>query len=113
MREQIELGPAPVDEDCAQVGEDGYEERAHKEARAFVTQLWRLLKRDLNVDSASCPESFRIAVKSFAHDFGRYYEAAAVFDDDDEAAVDLAYHLEANLPLIWDEDAKQELGLEA
>ena len=113
MREQVEFGPTPVDEDCAQLGSDDYEARARKETHAYLQQLWRMLERDMNVTPETCPKSFRLAARSLAHDFGNYFEVAAIFDDEDEAAIDLALHLEGTLPLVWDDEAKRDLGISA
>jgi hypothetical protein len=39
MRSYISIGPVPCDEDCAQVGRDGYREQAVKECKRFIELL--------------------------------------------------------------------------
>jgi hypothetical protein len=106
MTEYLTLGSTPANEDCAQVGRDDYYERARKECRAYINQLNRLFPQA--VDKGV---SFRI--KSNQHDFGTYYEVNACFNDDDQAAGELAYHIESHLPGEWDDAARLELTLEA
>lgn len=97
----LELASAPVGEECAQLGSDGYYERAKRECTAFIRQLRR--------EFGDEPVGARLYVKSNAHDFGSYYEVACKFDPQYEKAVEYAFKLEANLPENWDEKAKVEL----
>jgi hypothetical protein len=39
MREYLTLGPAPCNEDCAQVGQPDYHERAREECRRFILRI--------------------------------------------------------------------------
>ncbi len=95
MKDYIYLGATPSEEDCAQVGTEGYAERARFECKVFINQIWRWLgKKGLNKDNV--PESFGIFMKSQSHDFGTYYEVVIKFDDNDEAACDLAFDVEDN-----------------
>lgn len=103
MREYVELGPAPAMEDCAQVGDANYRDRAMREARAFIG-LIRRAHPDL-------PEGLSLIVKSFPHDFGSYYEVCAAYSTNDEAAGEAAWGLERTAPGEWDEAAREELGL--
>ena len=111
MRDYGYIGSTPCEEDCAQVGSDDYFTNAQKECRAFVNQLWRVLEKEKGASPENKPESFNLVVKGESHDYGTYYEVAARYNDDDEAAGDLAYWLENNAPMTWDEEAKRELGI--
>ena len=99
--DSLELSSAPVGEECAQLGSDGYYEKAHKECKAFIKQLRRQFGQE--------PMGARLYVKSNPHDFGSYYEVACKFDSDNQEAVEYAYKVEAELPEEWDEEAKLEL----
>ena len=99
MRDYIVIGSSPIDEQCAQVGSDGYDELATLECSAYIKQLRRVFP------DAKC--AFRR--KSFNHDFGTYYEVVAVYDDDDELATRDAFLAEAESPEKWDAIAKDEL----
>ena len=99
--DSLELSSAPVGENCAQLGSDGYYEKAQKECKAFIKQLRRQFGNE--------PTGARLCIKANAHDFGSYYEVACKFDPQYEEAIEYAYKLEANLPEEWDEEAKKEL----
>ena len=62
MVETIEIGSAPCDEQCAQVGESNYPERSRAECRAFINQIKRVMGEP--------PEGVGLFIKSNAHDFG-------------------------------------------
>ncbi len=94
MREYLALGPAPCDEDCAQVGQPDYRERVREECRRFIL----LIRQKLGPE----PEGARLSTKSFPHDFGTYYEVVCWFDTDIEASVEYAYRCEAQTPATWE-----------
>ena len=106
MMEYIELGSVPCDEPCAQVGDDDYRERARRECRAYINQLTRMIKSA----GKEIPEGFRLVIKSNPHDFGTYHEIACKFQDDNEAACELAYWVDENAPSLWDGEALRELA---
>ena len=101
MMDYSNLGSAPTDEDCAQVGSDGYWERASIECKVFRKQLRRIFGEE------KFPN--RLKIKSFPHDFGDYLEVVIYYDDENEESLDWALKLEDNLPERWDEEAKKEL----
>jgi hypothetical protein len=103
----LELASAPGGEDCAQVGEENYGERARLECRALRSQILRAAA----AAGVRVPETLELRTKGCPHDFGTYYELVARFPEDDEAAVEAAYWMEANLPYEWDAEARAELGL--
>jgi hypothetical protein len=105
VRDYISIGPSPVEEDCAQVGSDGYHNQARKECRAFINQLRRQF----------CPEigSANLNIKANPHDFGTYYDVVCYYDDDDQVGSEYAFKLEDETPEKWDAEARVELGLEA
>jgi hypothetical protein len=105
MRDFVDLGATtPPMEDCAQVGSKSYDyyQRAHREARAYMHQLRRLLGPE--------PEGARLGTKSHAHDFGTYLTVVCHFDDEHPAACDYAWRCETDGPQEWDEQARQELS---
>jgi len=97
----INIGPTPHDENCAQVGQEGYYIRARKECAAYCRQLRRMYPE---------PDGGYFAVKSFGHDFGDYYEVIARYDDTDQEAINWAFAAEAGAA-NWDDDARAELGI--
>jgi len=104
----LELSAAPSMEDCAQVGEEDYEERGRAECRALRRQLLRAA----TIAGITVPETVSLFTKSNSHDFGTYYEVAVRFPEDDRAAAKAAYWFEGNMPARWDSEARTELGLE-
>src|SRR5574344_870496 len=95
MRDYIELGSAPIEEDCVQVSRtEDYYDAMREECRRY---------RALLEIKCPIPEGInaRYSIKQFPHDFGSYTEVCILFDDEDEAACDFAYNLENELPLRW------------
>lgn len=101
MQDCLDLGSSPSHEDCAQVGSEGYAQRARRECRAYIAQLRRRYGEE--------PDGARLSVKSNPHDFGTYYSAVCYFDGDNESAADYAYRCEAGME-TWDAEAIQELS---
>lgn len=96
----ISIGPTPTEEDCAQVGSDGYAFRARKECEVFKEQLKRTFPKG------------RFGIKAQTHDYGTYYEVVAYLPEDDKAAAEEAFKAEAETPTLWDAEARADLGLE-
>ena len=94
----MELGPTPVEENCAQCGTDDFDQQNKIETWVYKRQLERQFP-DAN---------FR--VKAFPHEFGSYREVCvALMETDSEDDTPIAYEVESNLPMNWDEQAKAEL----
>lgn len=105
-RETLDIGSSPACEDCAQVGSMGYGDRARAECAVFRMQLVREAAA-----AGRSPLRCALIIKTNEHDFGSYYEVAAVFDPDVDGAEEDAYWLEGNLPAKWDAEARAALGL--
>lgn len=95
--EYIDLSSSPIDEPPVQVNSEGnYTQEMRAECRRFAEQLriifpWAI---DVGID---------FVVKGSPHDFGTYYEVYARVNYDNEKAVDLAYWIQDNLPLKWED----------
>ena len=89
----MDLGSAPCDEPCAQVGEDDYTAKAKDECRRYIDLLVAI--------HGEPPTGARLRMKGNPHDFGTYYSVVVDFDDEDDTASDYAYLLEGNLPATW------------
>jgi hypothetical protein len=96
--ESLNIGCTPIEEPCAQVGQDDYARQAKLGCKALIGMFERLYP---------CPEGAQayLYTKSNSHDFGTYYEVEVKFDEEDPAACDWAYLLEAILPERWDAQA--------
>jgi hypothetical protein len=108
-KEYVYHGSSPTDEECAQVGEYNYTQKGYQECKAYVGQLYRLLA-EKGYTRDKLPESYRIHVKSEAHDFGSYYEVVSSFDPKVEEAWDIALLLDNDVPCKWDAKALEELA---
>jgi len=95
MPSYLSLAPAPVEEDCVQLGTDDYTARARAECQRFIA----LLRKKFGPE----PLGARFAVKTFAHDFGEYLEVVCCFDETLPESVEYAYRCEENLPATWDD----------
>jgi hypothetical protein len=105
MKEYMEIGASPYDEDCAQVGTVDYYDKSKAEMTAYINQLNRLFS-----DAESKGIDFKI--KRFYHDFGTYGEVCMYWNIDNEISDQYVYIIESNLPATWDREALQELKLE-
>ena len=103
MRDYIDIGSSPAEEDCAQVGSPDYYKRARTECARFI----ELIRKTLGPE----PEGAQLSVKSNPHDFATYYSVVCYFEEDDEEARNYAFRCEAEAPARWDtngsEPAKQ------
>lgn len=97
-RDYLTLGPTPAEEPCEGIGGDAL--KATRESHAYKRQLMRLF-----------PNS-QFGVKSFPHDFGSYTEVVVYFNDENEEEIAEAIRIENNTPERWDDEARQELGLQ-
>ena len=102
MWEALDLGSAPGDEPCAQLGGDDYYPRARQECRAYIG----LLRRTIGPE----PEGAELRIRSNPHDFGTYLSVVCAYDANDEMAVTYAFRSEAEAPSEWDEEARRELA---
>ncbi len=100
----LDLGSAPSDERCAQLGVDSdYELRARRECRALIHQFVRIC--------GDPPPHAIFRIMANPHDFGVYYSVAIHFDPDDEDAVAYAYRCDEQSPREWDMAARLELDV--
>ena len=95
MQTYLALAPAPIEEDCAQVGTPGYRGQALEECARFIRRLRQKFGPE--------PEGACLSVKWFDHDFGPYCEVVCYYDTDISPSVEYAYTCEANLPATWDD----------
>lgn len=96
MKDYIEIGATPHDEDCAQVGSENYAKRAKRECSMFAAQIRKHYPE---------PENGYLVIKRNMHDFGSYYEVAAYFDDEDKESTEWAFDIEGDTKGVlstWD-----------
>jgi len=94
MKEFINIGSSPAEEDCFQTGDA----RCLRECRIYKRQLEREFPGG----------DFR--VKSFPHDFGSYWEVVAYYNPEDEKETDLAFQAESEASPSWDDLALAEMA---
>jgi len=95
---EIEVGPSPWDEACAQVGSDDYAERSPIECAVYIRQLGRIF-------GVHAPEVLIFVRRGFPHDLGRYHEVVACMNAAGHALFDAS-----RLPAQWDHVARAELA---
>jgi len=95
MRDFIEIGPTPSEEDCQQCGTPEYAEgKAKEECQRFITLIRKVCGKE--------PQGACLRVKGNDHDFGRYYEVVCEYDEGLIESVQYAFHVEGNAPTKWD-----------
>ena len=93
MRDYIDIGPAPCEEACAQIGEYDFYARNTAECRRFI----ELIRASLGPE----PAGARLGIKAHQHDFGTYREVVCYYDDDKPEAIDFAFRCESEAPSRW------------
>lgn len=98
--DQIEIGPAPANENCEQVP---YRcpPLAIAEAETFAQEI----RFKLGV----APKVTRLFVKANPHDFGTYYTVVCEYDSDNGRAVEYAFRCEREAPTEWSQFGKQTM----
>ena len=96
MVDSLSIGPVPSEEECAQVGEDNYMERAQSECARFIA----LIRKAIGPE----PGGARLKIQHCPHDFGTYLDVVCSFDTDNPAAVEYAYRCESDAPTMWAEN---------
>jgi len=93
MMEWMELGPTPPEEDCAQVGQPDYREKAIPECRRYIDVIRKKLGPE--------PPGAQLKIKSNPHDFGTYYDVGCYYDEDNKEAMEYAFKCESEGPMTW------------
>lgn len=106
MKDFIQLGSTPTEEECAQVGTDDGFERSKKECSVYIAQLNRQFPKQ--------PGNCYFKTKTFQHSIGKndiaeIKEVVLFFENNDEEESKWAFALEERLPDHWDEQALKEL----
>lgn len=107
MRDTLSIACTPLDEPCVQVSQTvDYSQMMSREVRAFKNMLERM------AEAGTFGKQGRsyFKVESNPHEFGTYKEVAVAFSDDDADGEAFAYSVEGNIPLLWDDEARKELG---
>lgn len=94
MGDYLNLGPTPAEEPAAQLGEPDYETRARAECQRYID----LLRKKFGPE----PQGSKLKVRSFSHDFGRYFEVIVTYRDTDQESFDYALKLEEEAPATWE-----------
>lgn len=94
---EIEVGPVPCEEECAQVCDADYDERSKLESAVYIRQLRRVF-------GEPDPARLTFVRRSFPHEFGRYHEVVACITGRWDEVFD-----ERKLPSRWDNIALAEL----
>ena len=93
MKDYLNIGSTPPEEDCAQVGSENFYEESMKECKRYID----CLRKFVGVE----PFGAELKVKSFPHDFGTYYEVVCYFDDDIPESLEYALKCEGEGPMTW------------
>ena len=93
MKDYLNIGSSPPEEDCCMVGSCNYAYNAKKECLRYID----CLRKFVGVE----PFGAELKVKSFPHDFGTYYEVVCYFDDDIPESLEYALKCEGEGPMTW------------
>ena len=96
MRDYIDIGPVPAEEDCEQLGPNYDASKARKECNAYIEAIRRVCGPE--------PQGAQLRIKANQHDFGTYYEVVCYYDTENQAAFDYALKCESDAPQRWPDD---------
>ena len=92
MRDFLNIGPTPCDEDCEQVPYKN-PDKAMRECKQYIEAIRKKLGQE--------PEGARLAVKGFPHDFGTYHEVVCHYDTERPESEEYAFRCEGESPSTW------------
>jgi len=95
MIDYLNIGCAPAEENCVQVGSPDYLRCARIECEHFISAIIKKLGEP--------PLGAALRIKAFPHDFGTYFEVVCTFDTNNKDAMDYALRCEACPPSTWAE----------
>jgi hypothetical protein len=98
MKDFMDLGSSPVDEECVQLGCENYYELARTECKRYIQLLRKIHGPE--------PEGCRLKIKSCPHDFGDYLEVVCEYETENEQTVEWAFKIENNLPATWEGESQ-------
>lgn len=94
MRDWIELGSSPCEEECVQLDTKvDYLPKMRQECHRFLN----LIREKLGPE----PVGAKLGIKQFAHDFGPYLEVVCFIEDTIPEAVAYAFKCESESPTRW------------
>jgi hypothetical protein len=96
MRDWIEIGCTPYEEECIPMNTNPIEER--KECQRFVEFIRKHIGEE--------PYGAELRVCGNNHDFGIYYEVRCYYDDNEPEALEYALKAEGELPGKWNAEIK-------
>lgn len=94
-KDWIDLGTAPTEEPCAQVGSDTYYQEVRAECRRFIALLKRVFP--------NIPEGVTYSIKAERnHDAGTYYTVAINYEVGNEVHWEYVSKVESETPELWE-----------
>ena len=102
--EDLYVSSGPSQEPCAQVGSDGYAWRAWHQCRALLGQLRRVFGPE--------PPGCRLYIHGSPHDRTSHLTVHCSYRAGDERGRTYALRCRDECPVLWDPEARAELGLD-
>ena len=93
MKDYIELGSCPWNEEAVQVGDPDYRTNAIRECQAYIQAIRNYLGQE--------PDGAALAYRGFSHDFGTYYEVICAYDPELPDSMKYAFRCEKEAPATW------------
>jgi hypothetical protein len=90
----LTIGSSPSEEECAQVGQPGYAQKAKLECERFIALI--------RIYCGKEPAGNELRIISNEHPFGEYLEVVCHYEPDDDVARQYAMHVERYCPSTWE-----------
>ena len=99
MKQFIELGNCPYNEEGVQVSKEEYLEEMSKESLKYITLLRKKFPQFIKFNC-------KFSVKSFPGYLGNYQEVVINYDTEDDTAIRYAFFVDNHLPARWSDDGE-------
>ena len=99
MKQFVELGNCPYNEEGVQVSKEEYLEEMSKESLKYIALL---RKKFFQAIKYNC----KFSIKSFQGYFGNYQEVVINYDTEDHNAIRYAFFVDNHLPAKWNNDGE-------
>jgi hypothetical protein len=89
MKEYLDIGPCPCDEEASQLGSPDFDEKNLAECKRFKGLLEKMFPKGT------------FGIKANRHEYGVYREVVAYYDEDNEEERKSAFDAESETPTTW------------
>lgn len=100
MKDKVYIGPCPIDERGAQIGDPDFSNKNIEECRKYIDLIIKKFGEP--------PKGAKVYYVQEQHDFGSYREVVISYDENHPESVRYAFTVESESPRTWDDNSPYE-----